>query len=152
MSVGIKWFQIGLGALAGFALCWMLHVIILDGVEKEQSIALEKLTDKLVAECDDAKKITEGVSNDYQKRLNDLNAELVRAKRVLPARCVAVSSTGASGGHNDSAGVGGHGPENAVRSEWLYDFAGQCERYRRQVISLQSFINQTWDGGPSSVQ
>ena len=88
------------------------------------------------------KKITEEVSNEYQNNIASLNAELERV-RDIQADCIPVTFTARG---NYAAASEEELPEgNALRSDWLYDYAGRAERTRIKLIACQKFINRTWD-------
>lgn len=95
-------------------------------------------------QCVKDQKTAYEVSNEYQNALTDTRNQLANLKRLRGSGCVIPQRKPASG-PNASAGLvvdaDAHG--RGVSTDWLYDFAGECEGYRLQVIGLQSFITKT---------
>lgn len=108
---------------------------------QERALAAQEL--KLQAECAADKKLTEDNSHAYQTKVSALSRQLADARRMFSTKCI-VPVTGEAVGSHGGAGTGEHGRQNAVSAGTLIDYAGECEQYRLQVISLQEFINDTW--------
>lgn len=136
----LSWIQVGVGAAAGFALCWLIHMVILAGVNESHRQALVDLQTKLEKECKDNQAITKGVNDDLLKNDFDIGSLLNSSKRMQPASCIvpASSKTVPAGGGIKYA------EQNGVSTDWLYDYAAECETYRAQRIALEKFIDQTW--------
>lgn len=119
-----------------------------DTAAKSVAVSNQSTTDQ--AQCTKDKDVTDAVSKNYEAQLADLNQQLVNL-RMRPATCVAITgleparnSTGrsdgaASGRQHADGDVTAH--RGGITSSYLEDFAGRCERYRDQVISLQQFEN-----------
>jgi hypothetical protein len=133
-----------LAVVATAALAYLLHTVAVDRLEAQQRAALTDQATKLQGQCDADKAITKGVSDDYQKKLDVLNDQLAALRVREPARCIAVSTPVAAAGRHGAAGTGKPAGQNGVTAQTLYDFAGEAERYRLQLISCQSFITETW--------
>lgn len=135
---------IGTTAFLTFILCLGLHEW--DAYRLEDKYRNQEQADlaKVSNQCEEQKKLTEGVANDFQTKLTAANNRLDALKRVRPASCVTVSTSSTSGGSHGQAGQPEHAGQNGVTSDALYDYAGQCEKYRLQVISLEDFITKAW--------
>lgn len=138
----IKWVQIGIGAAAGFALCWLIHLVILAGVEKAHTKALADQKTQLEKTCADDAAITKGKNDELQTNLDAVSRERDRLKRVQPARCVIPTT-----GKTDLAGVrqehaAGNG--GGINSDWLRDYAATCEQIRVSFHTCTSFVDEVW--------
>lgn len=136
----LNWFQICIGAVGAFALSFLLHTIDVSFIEAswrhkldDQKIALEK-------QCNDDKAITKGTNDDLQKAYDSIAGKLAASKRMQPARCVIP----ASGKAEPPAGGAEHAGQNGISTDWLRDYAAECETYRSQRIGLEKFIDDTW--------
>lgn len=136
----LSWIQLAAGAAAGFALCWLIHLVILAGVNESHRQELIDLQTKLEKECKDNQAITKGVNDDLLKDDFDIGNLLNTSRSVQPARCI-VPTSGKTilekGGDKYAAAYG-------VSTDWLYEYAAECETYRSQRLALEKFINQTW--------
>lgn len=84
MLTGIKWLQIAIGAVAGFALCWLIHLVILAGVEETHGKALNDQKTQLEAQCAEHKAITERANDDLQNEYAAIARKLADAQRLHP--------------------------------------------------------------------
>lgn len=140
MLPSFKWVQIGIGAAAGFALCWLIHMVILAGVNESHRQELIDLQAKIEKECKDNQAITKRVNDDLLKSDVEIVNLLIDSKRLQPAGCilpVTRETLLAPGGAE-------HATKNGISTDWLYDYAAECETYRSQRIALEKFIDQTW--------
>jgi len=142
---GLNWIQVAGGAVAAFALSFLLHTVDVNRIESNHRAEMAKQKTDLETAFAADKKLTEENSRAYQKQVSNLTRKLADAKRLLPSRCV-VPVTGQASGGNRGATGGINARLDGVSSDALIDYAGECERYRLQVISLQDFINQVWEG------
>ena len=84
------------------------------------------------------------LANDYYDQLGAIDRQLAAAKRVQPQRCVCPISKPASTSARDArAGTDGelHSPDG-VTVESLYDFAGDAERVRQQLLACQAWVKK----------
>lgn len=144
MLLLLKYWQPILAAVLTAALSYGAHSLDVYRIEDNQRAALEQKATDDKKQCDDDKRITKEASDGFQKRLTDLSGQLDALKRVQPSRCIAVSTPVTACGRNAEASTGKHAGANGITSDALYDFAGQAEKYRLQLIACQSFINETW--------
>lgn len=93
-------------------------------------------------QCNADKEITKESNHDLKTNLDVVSAELARLKRVRSARCVAVATgqAGAADVRGEHAGQNDHG----LSSDWLYDYAAQCESVRQGYISCTGFVDKVW--------
>ena len=138
-----NWKVIG-AVIATVAFVYALHALDVDRIEAKQRSALSDQARLLQSRCEQDKAITKGISDDYQKHLDDLNVELSALRVREPARCIAVSTPVTASGRHGAAGTGKPAGQDGVTAQTLYDFAGEAERYRLQLISCQEFITATW--------
>jgi hypothetical protein len=139
----INWVQIVGGAVAAFALSWLLHTVDVNRIDKNWQEKLDTQKAETEAACLKDKKLTEENSREYQSKLSDLAGKLAAVKRVQPARCV-VPVAGKAGGGDATAPANVNAGLDGVGTDSLFSFAGECEQYRIQVITLQDFINKVW--------
>lgn len=125
-------FAIGAAIIACFGAGW--HVRGLSDASKLQS-ALAAQESVLHKQCDDEKQVTKGANDALQKNLATISAKLAAAKRMHPSLCIrpvtGVAKPAASGGELTR--------QNGISSDWLRDFAAECETYRSEVITLNDF-------------
>lgn len=139
---GLKWVQIGVGAAAGFALAWLIHLVILAGVNEDHRTAMAAQKDQLEKQCADDAAITKGKNDELQTNLDAVSRERDRLKRVQPARCIIPSS-----GKADVAGVRQeHATGNGIgiSSDWLRDYAATCEQIRLSFQTCTGFVDEVW--------
>lgn len=91
-----------------------------------------------LSSCEASKTITKEANDELQRNRDTIAAKLARARRVQ-SRCVPVASSKPdvikAGAGYDGSNAGG------IRTEWLLDYAAQCETYRSERIVLEKFIN-----------
>ena len=132
MLAVFKYWQVIAGAGIALVFAYLLHSVVL-------SARLSAQEAQLKAACRVAQNISYEVSNEYQNNLADLNARLSDLNRVRS--CVPISGAAC---RCDAAAQGqGYGRTDGVNSGTLYDYAGDAEKYRLQLIACQSFIKKT---------
>lgn len=145
MLPAIDWIKIGGGAGAALLVSWALHTLDVARIDAAWQKKLDNQKTELEAQCAEKVKLTEENSRDWQKKNFDLTRQLANLKRVYATACI-VPVTGQTGGGDATGGIGEHARQNGVTVGPLLDYAGECEGYRLQVISLQDFIDKTWAG------
>lgn len=91
-----------------------------------------------VAECKAAQIITKEANNALQKN-RDAIIKRLTALKLQPASCMPVSgSAELRGSGREHAGQNGGG----LSSDWLRDYAGECELYRSEVIACIDFLKK----------
>ena len=88
-----------------------------------------------------AQKKAKEASDAYQNRLSYVNSELDRVKR-LPARCVCPLPRPSAPKRCDgtTSATGELYQADGVTSDTLYDFAGDAERVRQQLLACQAWV------------
>lgn len=132
MLMVYKYWQAIAGAGVALVFAYLLHSVVLSARLMSQELELK-------AACRAAQNISYEVSNEYQNDLADLNARLSVLNRVRS--CVPIS--GASCRCDEATQRQGYGRTDGVNSGTLYDYAGDAERYRLQLIACQSFVKKT---------
>ena len=101
------------------------------------------LTTQLKTEKENVKKANE-VSSEYQKQLSIVDNQLTDIRmRNKTTNCIV--PTKPKRGLEDTPTTGivsdGNG-QSGLSVDWLYDFAGRCEKTRQKVIGLQNFYSE----------
>lgn len=136
----LSWIQIGGGAVAAFALSFLLHTVDVNRIEVSWQKKLDEQKIELEKKCKDAQEITKRGNDDLQNQYNVIAIKLANARRLQPARCVVpVTSKIVS-----PASGGEHAGQNGVTADALYEYAADCETYREQRLTLEQFIDDTW--------
>jgi hypothetical protein len=142
MWKGLSWLQLAGGAVAGFALAWLIHLVLVAGMERKHAAALTEQRATLERQCADDKRITQEANDDLQQNYAAIARKLADAQRVRPAKCVVPTThpavTAASGGEHAGQDATG------VSSDWLFEYAAECEAYRGERVILESFIRELY--------
>jgi hypothetical protein len=100
------------------------------------------------ADLEEKVKKANEISNEYQKQLSAVDRQLaaIRMRDGKTSNCV-VLDTGKLGPDGAGAGaiVPGRNGRGGLSIDWLYDFAGRCEKTRQKTIGLQKFIRKVND-------
>lgn len=91
-------------------------------------------------QCNIDKQISRETNDQLQKDRDSIADRLTTLLMQQPAKCVPV--TGKT--QLSTSGKPGHAGQNGIRSQWLRQYAAECETYRREVTSCVGFINMTW--------
>lgn len=136
MLASLKVVQIALGGAAGFALCWLIHMVILSGVEAKQRAALVAQETRLQAECAADKAITEEANEYYQQQVGDITIKLDKY-RMYASKCVAISAdaTKLSASRREHAG------QNGLTVDWLRSYAAECRTYQAQRMTCDKYFD-----------
>lgn len=143
-------FKILLGATAILtillgSLSWYTKNLYADyTTEKNNNVILEAAKLELEKKV---KKVNE-ISKGFQKQLSLVDRQLasIRMRNSKTVNCITLD-TGERG--PDGTGTGkiifdGNG-RGGLSVDWLYDFAGRCERTRQKTIGLQNFVRAVND-------
>lgn len=136
----MKWIPLAGGAIAGFALCWLIHLVILSGVEKAHEKALNDQKISIEKTCADDKAITEKANDEYQKQNSIISGKLAKSKRLQQATCIVPKANVAE----LSTSRGEYARSNGITTSSLFDYAADCESYRQQRIIIDQF-KADWD-------
>lgn len=138
----LNWIQIGIAASITAGAAWTLHSLDVYRIEDKQRAELSSITLQLEAKCKAEKKLTEESNGSLHKNYSSIEHKRDDAKRLQSSSCIGLSIAGKVDAK--SAG-GGHAAENGIETDWLRDYAADCERYRQERIALEDFINKTWE-------
>jgi len=101
----------------------------------------------LKAACEESKKITEDVSNEFQKNLAARDDALAAARKLLDRKCpvpvvVAKTSSGRDATACSGKPAGSDDKSAGVDANALLDIAAEGEKYRIQLIGCQDFVRK----------
>ncbi len=131
------------GSLVTLLVAWGLHSGVVGIMKMRHANELRMQKETLIEQFEKQKKVTEEVSNEYQKQITNLNSRVATLRSVRPTQCIVPAST-PTDGHNAGTSGSGHAGQNGVTTSALYEYAGDAERYRIQLTSCQTFIRNTW--------
>ena len=137
----LKYWKFGLGAVSGALIMYGAMELRVWYLNASHALEIENTKSSLIQQCAEDKKITERVSNEYQDQIADLGRRLADLKRMR--QNVPISTSKPTSGRDAGTGAG-HADGNGIDTGTLYDYAGQAERYRRQLKACQSFIREVW--------
>jgi len=143
---------ISAGALLVGSMGFALHTLAMNHQKASYELKLAGQRVALTQQCDASKAITEGVSNEYQKKLAVRDGSLARARRLLNAKCTAAVVVSPSAGHHATAVEGKPAGQDAgglrASANDLIDIAADGERYRLQLIGCQAFVEKSRSARP----
>lgn len=142
----VNWFWLAVGAVTASVGMWTFHTVSIRGHEAMWNAKYEEQRAELIGRCEENKHITEDNSREYENEMDVINSDLVALKRVRFGSA-SVPVPGATVVSVTEAPRNEHVKRNERSAEKLLDFAAECERYRVQVVSLQSFIDDVWNSG-----
>ena len=122
-----------MGALAAMVFYAGYHV---RGLLVPQELAAQ--AKQLQIQCEADKKITKEANDDLQKNLDAVTAKR-NAERLHVNICVPLTKP-----TKHPSGRAKHAGQDAISSDWLFDYAAECETYRDEVITLIDFQNKVW--------
>ncbi len=137
----MNWLYSAAGGLSVFVIFLLFHIIDVDRIEDDYKNQLKQQKTQLEKTCADDKATTERGQHELQTRYDDITGKLAAAKRMQPSRCVVPTITGTA--HAPAVGPE-HAGQNGISSDWLRDYAAECESYRSDRIALEKFIDDTW--------
>lgn len=138
----MSYVQFIIGFIVSSILWGLVGIITIDHLDKKVATLMQLQVKADNLQCSADKRLTEGVSSDYQKKISDLNNQLA-LRRMQSPHCI-VPTAFRSPRTPAGAKSNKHDEKNGVNTASLYDFAGECEQHRLQLISLQDFIRRTW--------
>jgi hypothetical protein len=124
---------------------YLLHAVDVARLEAKQRAAITDQVATDTKSCNEAKKITEDVSNDYRQKSETLATQLADAVSLRKSQCVIVSTTGSSCRNNGTAQTGKPTSQDGVTATALLNLAAEGEGYRLQLSACQDFITKTWN-------
>lgn len=112
--------------------------------EKNNSITLTTVKEELEQKMEEAN----AASKEFQNRLSAVDKQL-SARRLRDDKtsdCVVID-TGERGSNAATSGeiIPDRDGRSGLSIDWLYDFAGRCEKTRQKTIGLQRFIRAVND-------
>lgn len=122
------------------------HSLSINRLEKKQELALKDQKEALKAECKATIEASEKVSHEYQNQITSLSSELDDALRVYGKSCLRVSNK--AGSRSDGRAEqgkpseAGNGSDKVISGEAFLRLLAEGERYRLQVIGLQSIFKE----------
>lgn len=131
----LNWIQIAGGAVAAFALSWLLHTVDVNIIEKRHAAAIEAQKTADIQQCNIDKQITRQANDNLQKDRDDITRKYDDLRMHKPMRCVVPSKPS----ELSSGGVG-YARQNGISPDWLRGYAAECEVYRRSVVTCVAFL------------
>lgn len=133
----LKYWQPILAAFITAVLAYMLHTGAVSTLKLKQAADLAAQAAEMQKQCDADKALTKGAQDALQKNLDDVNRKLAALKRVRPAKCVPVIA-----GASDAAAFHGeHAGQNGISTDWLRDYAAECESIRQVEQQCDKFLD-----------
>lgn len=142
----LKYWKFGVGFAVGALIMFGAMEVRVWYLNASHAAEIANQRQKIIAQCEADKQLTNEVSNEYQSQIASLSRRVADLKRVRQYACVPVTDTA---GGRDAAPRAGHAGGNAVDTGTLYDYAGRAEQYRLQLIACQTFITRTWEAKKS---
>lgn len=130
----IKYWQPLAAALLTLFLSYGLHKLDMSFVERAKQHALDEQKAMLIAACETDKQKTKEANDALQKSAHDIAGKLAAYKRLHPSSCVPVAGVA-----QPAPRGAGHAGEDGISSDWLREYAAECEAYRQQRIILEEF-------------
>lgn len=121
---------------AALVVAYALHSLSMAAAEAEKRKALSEQAALYTSQCDADKAKTKEANDALQKSADDIAARLARYKRLHPNTCVMPQADGTL----PAGGGAGHAGGDGVSTDWLREYAAQCEAYRRQRIVLEGLL------------
>lgn len=138
---GLKWVQIGIGFAVGFALCWLIHMVILSDVDSAHRTAMADQKVALDNQCAADAAITKGRNDALQRDFNSVASKLADAKRLHPSTCLVPTPSGEA----DIPDVQrGHAGQNGIGTDWLRDYGALCANIQKAYGNATGFIDDVW--------
>lgn len=131
-----------LGGIGIVSIAWMLHSLDVNRIEANHREELSAQAKAQFEQCRAEKAITEEVSNDYQKKLASLTASYNSLRKLYNGRCVAVSNTESTVGHNAASAGSQLSGSHGIYAGYLIDFAYDAEQVRLRLIGCQDFVRR----------
>lgn len=133
----LKYWQLALGALLSVFIAFGVHKYDSAVAARRQALAVAAQLEADVKTCNADKAITKEANDALQKDRDTIAKRLAALKLQHPASCVPIP------GHAIALDSGGeHAGQNGISSDWLRDYAAECEGYRSEVIDLQAFLRK----------
>ena len=96
---------------------------------------------ELTAICESNKKLSNEIGEKYELQISTLNSRIARHNRLQSTKCVSPTNTTSKPDGSTTTGL----PDaNGVAVRDLVDLAGEAEKQRQQLISLQDFVRKVW--------
>lgn len=122
------------------ALAWGLHSLDVARIDLAHRIARDGQKTALIAQCESSKKITQEVSDAYQKNVADLDARVAELKRMRDlTKCVCPPHAAP---RCDAPGSGGFSGQDGATVGAFIALARDAEATRRQLTACQDFIQR----------
>lgn len=130
-----------IGTAVGVALlCLFLHSLDVRRIELNHKEDLASLNKRAKAQCDNDKRITTEISNEYQKNLRAASDKRDALGRMYNDNtCVTVTASGVSGHNAASKDKGLHG-KDGVSVGALRNYAFDAEQVGLQLDACQRFL------------
>ncbi len=116
MLAVLRYWQPIVSAIGALGIAWLLHTVSVNYLEKS-----------LIAQCAEEKQATKEANDELQKNLATVRDKLA-ANKLRSSLCIKPTEHTASRGE--------YAGQNGISSDWLREYAAECEIYRQEVIAL----------------
>ena len=146
MIPSLNWLSALAGAIPVAIIAWLLHSVDVNHINAKHEAALiaQRVEDQ--KQCDMDKNLTKEANDALQKDRDTIAARLNSLLMQHPAGCVMPvphSSQLPSSGKGKHAGQ--NGGRAGVSTDWLREFAAECEGYRTEVEACTKFVTDTYN-------
>lgn len=140
----LNWIPLAVSAFLTAILALGAHLLYMAYVVEPGHVkALAEQKTALETSCQEAKKITEGVSDAFAKSSTDL-ADRLDLNLLRPTTCILVPAPGPAGRDHAAAAATKLSQPHGIPAATFYRFAASAEKTRLQLIGCQDFIKKTW--------
>ncbi len=138
----MNWGIFSAGALVAALLSFLLHMVDVDRIEKNQRDALATQKTELLTACSTAQVITKGANDDLQNGRDAIDSKLAGLNGLHKAdTCIVPTTSDANPSASGGRPTGHNG--TAVSTKQLRTFAAhECARYRQERIVLEGVLKK----------
>lgn len=130
-----NWKYIAVGLISSIICVKIVSAYYQVKLEREVTAAVLKEQEK----CAAMQRVTEEANNELSKKYSDIQRKLIASKRMSTAKCVLPANA-----PNSPTNRPEYAGQNGLSTDWLREYAAECEQYRSERTTLETFIMDTW--------